>query len=227
MDVNFARDDLAKKLAAFKADPLTLSKEAILDLWAPAREAAQAVDTAMAAFDSDLKRRRDALDQQAAALDVQIADLKTQVQQLESSSRDSASLGDLDAAAEADEQAEGLRKQLSVVQRKRRIAASSELKGDPALFQQIEDARKEFTEVRESCEKAVREASGLVKELHAHFKKLEDVTWKSYDYGPFYNDRQRNRIEHTFHADFYRQLAEKEKADRERAEQERQVTVIC
>ena len=116
---------LEAKLEAMKADPCKITPEALETLLEPAREANTVLNEAMAAYEGDLATRRAALDKQAENLDAKIKTLKAQISALESQSREAASRGDLDAAANLDEQAEGLRKQLSTASRKRRIATST------------------------------------------------------------------------------------------------------
>lgn len=110
---------LEARLEAMKAHPCKITPEAMEAMLDPAREANTALNEAMRAYENDLDTRRAALDKQASDLDAKIKTLKAQISALESQSREAASRGDLDAAADLDEQAEGLRKQLSTASRKR------------------------------------------------------------------------------------------------------------
>lgn len=208
-----------KTLEAMKADPCGITLEAMESLLAPAREAHTTLNEAMAAYENDLTTRRAALDKQAADLDAKIDTLKGQINVLESQSREAASRGDLDAAADLDEKAESLRKQLSTASRKRRIATSTELKGDADLFKAITTAKKAYEEAEAAGQKYVQEARAVVDEWAAFFKQLQDKTKFVGRYGPHMDGSRYEKIDHHFNAEFYARMAEKQAAeDQERKE---------
>ena len=124
---------LKTALDAIREHPAELTAEQLAAIWDPAREALVTYIGAMDAYDADLAVRRAVLDGQAAELAAQLTEFEARIAQLEGESREAASRGDLDAAAEADEKAEALRKQAATARRKRRIASSAELRGDAEL----------------------------------------------------------------------------------------------
>ena len=208
---------LEQRLEAMKADPCKITPVALETLLAPARKANTALNEAMAAYENDLTTRRAALDKQAAGLDAKIKTLKTQINALESQSREAASRGDLDAAADLDEKAEALRKQLSTANRKRRIATSTELKGDADLFKAITVAKKAYEEAEATGQKYVQEARAVVDEWAKFFEQLQDKAQFVGRYGPHMDGSRYEKIDHHFNAEFYARMAEKQAAE----EQER------
>ena len=204
---------LEAKLEAMKADPCKITPEALETLLEPAREANTVLNEAMAAYEGDLATRRAALDKQAENLDAKIKTLKAQISALESQSREAASRGDLDAAANLDEQAEGLRKQLSTASRKRRIATSTELQGDADLFKAIKAAKAAYEEAKATGQKYVQEARTVVDEWAAFFKQLQDKTKFVGRYGPHMDGSRYEKIDHHFNAEFYARMAEKQAAE--------------
>lgn len=214
-----AEKDLADKFEAMKADPCKITPEAMEAMLDPAREANTALNEAMAAYENDLDTRRAALDKQAADLDATIKTLKTQIKALESQSREAASRGDLDTAADLDEKAESLRKQLATTNRKRRIASSTELKGDADLFKAITAAKKAYEKAEATGQKYVQETRAVVDEWAAFFKHLQDKTKFVGRYGPHMDGSRYEKIDHHFNAEFYARMAEKQAAeDQERKE---------
>ena len=208
---------LEARLEAMKAHPCKITPEAMEAMLDPAREACTVLNEAMAAYENDLTTRRAALDKQATDLDAKIDTLKGQINALEGQSREAASRGDLDAAADLDEKAESLRKQLSTISRKRRIATSTELKGDADLFKAITTAKKAYEEAEAIGQKYVRAAKAVVDEWAEFFKKLQANTKFVGRYGPHMDGRRFDQIDHHFNAEFYARMAEKQAAE----EQER------
>ena len=209
---------LEARLEAMKAHPCKITPEAMEAILDPAREANTALNEAMRAYENDLDTRRAALDKQAADLDAKIKTLKAQISALESQSREAASRGDLDAAADLDEQAEGLRKQLSTASRKRRIASSTELQGDADLFKAIKAAKASYEGAEAAGQKYVQEARAVVDEWAAFFKQLQEKTKFVGRYGPHMDGSRYEKIDHHFNAEFYAKAEEMAKAQ----EQERQ-----
>lgn len=208
---------LEQRLEAMKADPCKITPEAMEAMLAPAREANTALNEAMAAYENDLTTRRAALDKQAADLDAKIETLKGQINALESQSREAVSRGDLDAAADLDEKAEGLRKQLTTASRKRRIATSTELQGDAALFKAVTAAKKAYEEAEVTGQKYVQESRAVVDEWAKFFEQLQEKTKFVGRYGPHMDGSRYDRIDHHFRAKFYKEMEERAKAQ----EQER------
>lgn len=214
---NTIEQALEARLEAMKTNPCKITPEAMEAMLDPAREANTALNEAMAAYENDLARRQAVLDQQAAELDEKIKTLKAQISALESQSREAASRGNLDAAADLDEKAEVLRKQLSTASRKRRIATSTELKGDADLFKAITAAKKAYEEAEATGQKYIQEARAVVDEWAALFKQLQEKTKSVGRYGPHMDGCRYERIDHHFNAEFYAKMAERAKAQ----EQER------
>lgn len=210
-------ETLEQRLEAMRGNPCKITPEALETLLDPAREANTALNEAMAAYENDLTTRRAALDKQAADLDAKIETLKGQINALESQSREAASRGDLDAAADLDEQAEGLRKQLSTAIRKRRIASSTELQGDADLFKAIKAAKAAYEGAEATGQKYVQEARAVVDEWAAFFKQLQEKTKFVGRYGPHMDGSRYEKIDHHFNAELYARMAEKQAAE----EQER------
>lgn len=171
----------------------------------------------MAAYDRDLDTRRAALDQQAEDLDAKIKGFKAQIADLEDRSRTAASRGDLDTATDLDEQAEQLRKQLSIANRKRRIASSTELKGGPTIYKSVAEAERAYLEAEKIGHEYIREARAVVAQWLEFFEELSKKSKFAGRYGPNMDARRYERIDHHFNAEFYARVAEKQKAD----EQER------
>lgn len=217
-------DRLEAMLEKLKADPLKVTPETVASLWEPAREAWEAYCRSMDNYDRDLKERQAVLDRQGQELDEQIRGLEKKIKAMEEKSRDVASRGDLDAAAKADEEAEGLRSQKATARRKRRIATSTELRGDADLFETIKKAKAEYDSSFTLCQGAVREAIGIVKEWVEHFEKLEkDVRWAT-NRGPGdggYTAKRWDAIDRAFNKEYYDKLAEQDakRREKEKAEQ--------
>lgn len=170
---------LEAALSDIRESPISVTAEQLSGLWAPASEALDAYVAALDAYAADLAARKAVLEQQAAALDTQLAGLERQISQLEAESREAASRGDLNAAADSDEQADALRKQAATVQRKRRIASSAELRGDPGLYSGILSAKRTYDATYAQCQAAVYEASSLISgwaELAAELERAAKLT---------------------------------------------------
>lgn len=214
---NNIEQDFEQRLETMKANPCKITPEVLETFWEPAREANAALNEAMTAYENDLTTRRAALDKQAKELDAKMKYLKGRINALESQSREAASRGDLDAAADLDEKAESLRKQLSTATRKRRIATSTDLKGDADLFKAISAAKRTYEEAAEAGREYIQEALAVVAEWAKFFEQLQDKTKFAGRYGPNMDSRRYEKIDHHFNAEFYSKIAEKAKAE----EQER------
>lgn len=175
---------LKTALNAIREHPADLTAEQIAALWDPAREALDVYVAAMDAYDADLAARRAVLEGQATQLDAQLAELEKQIAALESESREAASRGDLDAAAEADEKAEALRKKAATARRKRRIATAAELRGDAALYERIVATRAAYGTTYDLCAAAAREAAGIVSSWAKRAAELERTAKLSALRGP-------------------------------------------
>ena len=212
------KEILEKKLEEMKANPCKITAESVADIWEPARTASAEASAAMEAYDRDLETRRANLDRQAAELDEQIGALKAEISTLETESRDAASRGNLDAAAEADEKAERLRKQLSTATRKRRIANRAELQGTPELFQKVRKAKQTYDEMAALCGQYVVEAQGVIEAQQKAFEALSRNT-RFANRSPYFDTRRYEKIDHHFNADAYAHMAEKEEAARSAQEE--------
>lgn len=213
-------EDMLEKL---KVDPLKVTPDAVLALWTPAQEALAAYDAALGNYEQDLRNRQAELDRQGQVLDGQIRDLEKKITALESQRREAASRGDLDGAATADEEAEDLRRQVTVARRKKRIADSTELRGDADLYAAIQEKQAAYTATLNLCGEYVREAVVTVKEWKECFEKLERETRWSTGRGPGdgHTTKRWETIDRAYNKEFYEQLAaETEAARKEREEAE-------
>lgn len=211
---------------------LDITPECISALWEPAREAFNNYHAAMDAYEADLKSRQNALDQQAQQLDKDVRRLGAQIKSLEAKSRDAASRGDLNAAAEADEQADELRQQAATARRKRRIANAAELRGDSALYERCKAAQVAYETAFAACQAEVRAAVAEVHDWRERLECLEKEVRNIPDRGPGdagYTDKRWKRIDRNFRRDYYAQIeaqAEREKQNaQEREDFERRVFV--
>lgn len=206
MKNNAITQELENKLESMRKDPCKITPEAIDSLWEPAKQASAAVSAAMQEYEKDLQTRQTAIDKQVSELEATISTLTAQIDALEEKSRDAASRGDLDTAADFDEQAETVRKDLSIAQRKRRIATGAELKGDPSLFDAVKAARTHYNEACTSSREFVCEAVSIVAEWAEFFESLHKKTmWKA-DYCPSMDSYKYEKIEHHFHADLFARI---------------------
>lgn len=178
------QDYLKTTLNAIREHPGDLTPEQLSGLWSPAREARDVYVAAIDAYDADLAARRAVLEGQATQLDAQLAELEKQIAALESESREAASRGDLDAAAEAGEQADNLRKQAATLHRKRRIASSAELRGDRGLYEKLTAARASYDTTYQLCAVAAREAADDVRDLSERLERLTRTAQLSAGRGP-------------------------------------------
>lgn len=211
---------LSQRVEAMKADPCGITQEAVESLWEPVREASKAVSAAMDTYEADLNTRRAALDKQAAELNAEIERIKGEIVALEDQSREAASRGDLDTAAELDEKAEELRKRLSAASRKRRIATGAKLKGDAQLFAAVKAARGDYENAAELCRKRVAEAVAIIAQWAEHFEKLAQKTDRIPNYCPRMDDRRFEKLDKCFNAELYAKIqaqAEKDRREREEA----------
>lgn len=175
---------LKTALNAIREHPADLTAEQLAELWAPAREALDVYRAALDAYGTDLASRRAVLEQQAEALDAKLAELEGKIAMLESASREAASRGDIDGAAEADEQADSLRKQAATLHRKRRIASSAELRGDRGLYEKLTAARASYDTTYQLCAVAAHEAAAYVRDLSERLEKLKRTAQLSTSRGP-------------------------------------------
>lgn len=205
---------LSQRVEAMKADPCGITQEAVESLWEPVREASKAVSAAMDTYEADLNTRRAALDKQAAELNAEIERIKGEIVALEDQSREAASRGDLDTAAELDEKAEELRKRLSAASRKRRIATGAKLKGDAQLFAAVKAAKGEYENSAELCRKRVTEVVAIIAQWAEHFEKLEEQTNRIPNYCPGMDARRFEAIDKNFNAELYAKFNAKAEEDR-------------
>lgn len=178
------QDYLKNTLNTIREHPGDLRAEQIAEIWNPARKALDVYRAALGEYEVDLEVRRAVLEQQAEALDAQLAELEWKIAALESKSREAASRGDLDAAAESDEAADSLRHKAAAIRRKRRIASSAELKGDKGLYDQIVASRAAYAGTYEMCATAAREAADCVRDLSERLEKLARTAQLSAGRGP-------------------------------------------
>lgn len=210
---------LSQRVEAMKADPCGITQEAVESLWEPVREASKAVSAAMDNYEADLNTRRAALDKQAAELDTEIVRLKREITALESQSREAASRGGLDTAAELDEKADELRKRLSAASRKRRIATGAKLKGDAQLFAAVKAAKGEYENAAELCRKGVTEVVSIIAQWAKHYETLEEQTNRIQNYYPRMDDRRLRKIDEEFNAELYAKINAKAEEDRREREE--------
>ena len=175
---------LKTALDEIREHPGDMTAEQITELWTPAREALDVYRAALDAYDADLTARRAVLEQQAEELDRQLAGFEGEMAALESESREAASRADLDAAAEADERADALRKKAATIRRKRRIANAGELRGDKSLYDKIVASKAAFDWTYAQCADAAREAADYVKTLATTLERLERTARFTARYGP-------------------------------------------
>lgn len=214
---------LKDMLDQFKSTPLAVTPESVTAFWEPAREAYSAYIGAMDAYDADLKERQTVLDRQGQALDAQIKDQEKKITALESQSREAASRGDLDGAATADEQAEDLRRQVTVARRKRRIASSTELRGDGGLYAAVQEKQAAYTETLDLCRQYVRKAVATVEEWKKQFEGLEQATRWAASRGPGdagATEKRWLKIDKNFRREFWQKIEEQAAIQRAQAKVE-------
>lgn len=211
---------LSQRVEAMKANPCGITKEAVESLWEPVREASKAVSAAMDNYEADLSARRAALDKQATELNAEIGRIKGEIAVLEDQSREAASRGDLDTAAELDEKADALRKRLSAASRKRRIATGAKLRGDAQLFAAVKAAKGEYENAAELCRKCVEGVVAIITQWAEHFEKLAQKTDRIPNYCPRMDDRRFEKLDKDFNTELYAKIeaqAEKDRREREEA----------
>ena len=211
---------LSQRVEAMRDDPCGITQEAVESLWGSVREASKAVSAAMDNYEADLNVRRAALDKQATELNAEIGRIKGEIAVLEDQSREAASRGDLDTAAERDEKADALRKRLSAASRKRRIATGARLKGDAQLFAAVKAARAEYENAAELCRKCVEGVVALIAQWAEHFEKLAQKTDRIPNYCPRMDDRRFEKLDKDFNTELYAKIeaqAEKDRREREEA----------
>lgn len=155
-----------------KGDPAGTTYDTIMELWKPAKDAARDIMEAVKEYEADQAKRRAELDAQAAEIDKRIDALQVKINAAENRSRTAASRGDLDTAAAEEEKAEELEKAASLLKRKRRIATSAELKGDPVIYGKIREAQNRRQIADEVCQRYVIEAVDLAEKWEWQFKEL-------------------------------------------------------
>lgn len=155
-----------------KGDPAGTTYDTIMELWKPAKDAARDIMEAVKEYEADQAKRRAELDAQAAEIDKRIDALQVKINAAENRSRTAASRGDLDTAAAEEEKAEELEKAASLLKRKRRIATSAELKGDPVIYGKIREAQNRRQIADEVCHRYVIEAVDLAEKWAWQFKEL-------------------------------------------------------
>lgn len=230
VDAADAAAPLEEALEAFKTEPLAVTPDAVDALWGPARRARDAWLKSLTDYENDLKSRQGVLDQQAQALDAQISQLNQQIAALESRSREAASRGDLDTAAQADEEAEGLRRQAAAASRKRRIASSTELQGDGDLFAAIRRQRAAYDAAFDLCKGYVIQAVAVIDEWKTDLEALEKQTRWTASRGPVCNSYDVKRweaIDRNFNRDDYQNRETRQTAElaRKQAGQDRRKAI--
>lgn len=180
-----ARYECKKAQDEFLSDLLHATVDDFRRVYGSQDRAHDAIMKAVEDYWADIARRKAALDKQAAEYDERIVQLQETLDDLENQSRTAASIMDLDAAAAYDEQADPIRAELETVQRKRRIIDSAELKGDPEIYQRLEDAQERYALVRPICERAHAETLKALRnaadQLDRLAKGAAHRTAKTYD----------------------------------------------
>ena len=171
-----ARYECKKAQDEFLSDMLHATVDDFKKVYGPQGRAYDAIMKAVDDYWADIARRKAALDKQAAEYDERIVQLQEALDDLENQSRTAASIMDLDAAAAYDEQADPIRAELEAVQRKRRIIDSTDLKGDPEIYQRLEDAQERYDLVRPICEQARAEAYSALRNAADQLNTLANMT---------------------------------------------------
>ena len=174
----------------------------------PAQLAGAAVMKAVEDYHADLARRKVALDKQAAALDEKLEEIAAQLDELEDKTRNAASIMDLDTAAQYEEQAEPIRKELETLRRKRKVVDGSELRGDPEIYQRLQDAQERLSIARTVCFEYRATARDYIRDALFNLKELEH---RSFNYGVYeISNYEQKKIDEVFHH-FTGELTEEEK----------------
>lgn len=155
-----------------KSKPAEVTYDIIMELWKPAKEAARDIMKGVEEYEADQAKRRAELDAQAAEIDKRIDALQVKINAAENRCRTAASRGNLDTAAAEEEKAEELKKAVSLLKRKRRIASSAELKGDPVIYGKIREAQNRRQIADEVCHQYVIKAVDLAEKWEWQFKEL-------------------------------------------------------
>lgn len=188
--------------------PAETTYDTIMVLWKPAKDAARDIMEAVKEYEADQAKRRAELDAQAAEIDKRIDALQVKINAAENRSRTAASRGDLDTAAGEEEKAEELEKAISLLERKRRIAASAELKGDPVIYGKIREAQNRREIADEVCHRYVIDAVDLTEKWEWQFKELHRRAVNAMQRGsalPSYEAERVDRVEEHFNAPILKQ----------------------
>lgn len=166
-------------LDMIQSNPHAITEELLA---AQAEQLTAAQETANAAFTAyhdDLNTRRQALEQQADQYSAQIKVLRSQSAELSAQVNDLSSRGEIDAAAEADAQLEAVEREISTLERKKRLAGAVDLKGDGNLYQAAKDAMDILTREHESYYDLMGQIRSVALAERERLSKIADeVAWK-------------------------------------------------
>lgn len=203
-----ARYECKKAYEELVEKGVSASLDDFLAVLKPATLAGAAVMKAVEDYHADLARRKAALDKQAAVLDEELEKLAAQLDELDDKTRNATSLLDLEAAAQYEEQAEPIRKEREALYRKRKIIDSSELRGDPEIYQRLQDAQERLSIARTVCFEYRATARDYIHDALFNLKELER---RSFNYGVYeMSNYEQKKIDEVFHH-FTGELTEEEK----------------
>lgn len=127
-------------LEMIQSNPHAITEELLAAQAEQLTAAQETASAAFAAYHDDLNTRRQALEQQTNEYSAQIEILRKKGAELSAQINDFSSRGEIDAAAEADAQFEAIEREISTLERKKRLAGATKLKGDGRLYQAAKEA---------------------------------------------------------------------------------------
>lgn len=177
--------------------------EITLEDIAPARERFDKVHKtfkqAIDAYNADLAGRRETLAARAQEIEAEIKQAEEKRAALAAQATDRLSRGDLDGAAELESEVEQIEAQLVTLERKKRMAAAAELRGDDALYKAALEAEAEAGKAENVY---LAERNALDDRIIEQIKRLENVRdlLKTSGTGLWYSTKALERIKATHNA---------------------------
>ena len=177
--------------------------EFTLDDIAPAREefdkVHKAFKQAIDAYNADLAGRRETLAARAQEIEAEIAKTQEKRATLAAQVTDKMSRGDLDEAAELESEVEQIEAQLATLERKKRMAAAAELRGDSGLYEAACKAEAETLKAESVYLSKRAELVGKISEQITRLESVRDIL-NTGGTGTWYSTKALERIRATHNA---------------------------
>lgn len=209
-----------------RSNPAAVNAELIEALAEKIQECSRQERAAFDAYNKNIEERRALLDAKAQEAAEQLSDLNAEKKHLSSEITNALSNADVDTAADLETELDKVTASIKTWEKKKRLANSGAIKGDPELYQAAEKAHKVKLEQDSEYLQAIRVIAGAAAEWADHYKQLAERSRRANYTGD--NSRAWEKVYRHYNAEMLEAAAaraeEQEREEQERIAQERRIT---